>query len=45
MPLLLCDLDDTVLDRAATFRRWVEGFLARRGLDPAGAGWLIEQDA
>jgi putative hydrolase of the HAD superfamily len=32
MPLLLLDLDDTLVDRAGAFRRWVEGFLRERGL-------------
>lgn len=36
MPLLLCDLDDTLLDRAGAFRAWAEALLATRGLD----GWL-----
>lgn len=43
-PLLLCDLDDTVLDRAATFERWVDGFLAARGVAREQRAWLIEQD-
>ena len=32
MPLLLLDLDDTLLDRAAAFRRWAEVFLRERGI-------------
>ena len=31
MPLLLCDLDDTLLDRAAAFRSWAEALVAAHG--------------
>ncbi|MFP5319904.1 MAG: HAD family hydrolase [Acidimicrobiia bacterium] len=42
--LLLCDLDDTVVDRAGAFRAWAEGFVDERGLPPDALGWLIEHD-
>lgn len=29
MPLLLCDLDDTLVDRTATFHRWLDRHLRR----------------
>ena len=46
--LVLCDLDDALLDREGTFRRWVAGFLAAQGADarsdPALRQWFIEED-
>jgi putative hydrolase of the HAD superfamily len=44
VPLLLCDLDDTVLDRAGTFEVWVQRFLRGRGLDPGLRDWLVVED-
>jgi putative hydrolase of the HAD superfamily len=44
VPLLLCDMDDTLLDRAGTFQRWVTGFLDQRDAEASHAGWFIEQD-
>ena len=44
LPLLLCDMDDTLLDRAGTFQRWVAGFLGDRGAGASHEGWFIEQD-
>lgn len=38
--LAIFDLDNTLIDRAAAFRRWAAGFVAERGLDPAEVGWL-----
>ena len=35
MPLLFLDLDNTLVDRAAAYRLWAEGYLAERGADPA----------
>lgn len=43
-PVLLCDLDDTLVDRAATFERWAEQFLSEHGVDAGEAGWLVEED-
>lgn len=42
--LLLCDLDDTLVERTATFARWVDGFLAARGVDGAQREWVMAQD-
>jgi putative hydrolase of the HAD superfamily len=44
MPLLMCDLDDTLVERAPLFRSWAERFLAEGGHDPALLEWLVEQD-
>ncbi len=44
VPLLPCDLDDTIVDRAATFRLWARRFLERRGLDPSHEDWLVDED-
>lgn len=44
-PLLLCDLDDTLIDRDEAFRRWAEGFASKHSLPPAeSVAWLIELD-
>lgn len=45
MPLLLLALDDTLLDRAAAFRRWALSFLADIGAPPDDLDWLIAMDA
>ncbi len=42
--LLLCDLDDTVLDRASTFERWALSFVSAWGLGPRAVAQLIEID-
>jgi putative hydrolase of the HAD superfamily len=44
MPLLMCDLDDTLVERPPLFRAWAEKFLADRGADPDLVDWLVEQD-
>lgn len=44
MPLALFDLDNTLIDRAASFRRWAELLVVERGLDPAEVAWLTERD-
>ena len=46
MPLLMCDLDDTLVERAPLFRAWAEEFLAARVPDGAAdlVEWMIEQD-
>jgi putative hydrolase of the HAD superfamily len=45
VPLLLLDLDDTLLDRAAAFRRWAELFLRERGLYGAETlSWIVGVD-
>ena len=45
MPLLLADLDDTLLDRRGSFRDWAETFCTRHGLDADEVPWLVELDA
>jgi putative hydrolase of the HAD superfamily len=42
--LVIFDLDNTLIDREASFRRWARRFVARRGLDPAEVRWLVEAD-
>jgi putative hydrolase of the HAD superfamily len=45
VPLLLLDLDNTLLDRAGTFRAWAEDFLAEIGAPPEDLQWLLSIDA
>ncbi|MEV0155706.1 HAD family hydrolase [Micromonospora sp. NPDC050686] len=45
MPLLLLDLDNTLLDRDGSFRAWAERFLAGVGAPPADLDWLLSIDA
>ncbi|WP_433386481.1 HAD family hydrolase [Micromonospora sp. KLBMP9576] len=45
MPLLLLDLDNTLLDRAGPFRAWGQRFLAGVGAPPADIDWLLAVDA
>ncbi|WP_320066922.1 HAD family hydrolase [Micromonospora sp. RTGN7] len=45
MPLLLLDLDNTLLDRAGPFRAWGERFLADVGAQGADIDWLLSMDA
>lgn len=45
MPLLLLDLDNTLLDRTGPFRVWGEEFLAAIGAPPADIDWLLSIDA
>lgn len=42
MPLLLLDLDNTLVDRAAAFQRWAKRFTSAHGGD---IEWLVEADA
>jgi putative hydrolase of the HAD superfamily len=45
MSLALFDLDNTLIDRRAMFRRWAAGMLERCGVAQSGAlEWLIEVD-
>jgi putative hydrolase of the HAD superfamily len=44
VPLLLVDLDNTLIDRAGAFARWARGFAALHGRDTADAQWLIAAD-
>ncbi|MEU3457191.1 HAD-IA family hydrolase [Micromonospora sp. NPDC006766] len=45
MPLLLLDLDNTLLDRDGPFRAWGERFLDTIGAPPTDIGWLLSVDA
>ncbi|MEH0936713.1 HAD family hydrolase [Micromonospora psammae] len=45
MPLLLLDLDNTLLDRAGSFRAWAERFLDSVGAPPSDVDWLVSIDA
>ncbi|MET8467115.1 HAD family hydrolase [Micromonospora zamorensis] len=45
MPLLLLDLDNTLLDRAGPFRRWGERFLDGIGAPHTDIDWLLSIDA
>jgi putative hydrolase of the HAD superfamily len=42
--LLLVDLDNTLIDRAAAFRSWAEDFVARRGGTAEAIEWLVAID-
>jgi putative hydrolase of the HAD superfamily len=45
VPLLLLDLDNTLLDRAGAFRAWGEGFLRRISAPAEDIDWLLDVDA
>ncbi|SCG64491.1 HAD family hydrolase [Micromonospora inositola] len=45
MPLLLLDLDNTLLDRTGSFRAWGERFLDNVGAPAADIDWLLSVDA
>jgi putative hydrolase of the HAD superfamily len=45
VPLLLLDLDNTVLDRAGSFRAWGQHFLAEIGAPAEDIDWLLDMDA
>jgi putative hydrolase of the HAD superfamily len=42
--LLLCDLDETLLDRSGTFQRWATEFAAARSGSDELVAWLIRED-
>ena len=44
MPLLLVDLDDTLVDRAGAFHTWATQFAAELGLPDGAVPWLVEHD-
>ncbi|MFJ4096385.1 HAD-IA family hydrolase [Kitasatospora sp. NPDC089913] len=44
MPLLLLDLDNTLLPRDAAFRAWAQDFLLERALPPTDVEWLATID-
>lgn len=45
MPLLLLDLDNTVLDRTGAFSTWAGRFLADIGVPDTDLDWLLSVDA
>ena len=45
MALLLIDLDNTLLDRAAAFRGWAEDFLRGIGAPTEDIDWILDADA
>ncbi|WP_428964662.1 HAD family hydrolase [Micromonospora fluostatini] len=45
MPLLLLDLENTLIDRSGAFRTWGARFLAGVGAPPADLDWLLSIDA
>ncbi|WP_394427843.1 HAD family hydrolase [Streptomyces sp. SGAir0957] len=45
MPLLLLDLDNTLVDRDAAFRTAVAAFLAEHGLPDTDLTWVMTKDA
>jgi putative hydrolase of the HAD superfamily len=45
VPLLLLDLDDTLLDRAGSFREWAREFLQQLGVPASELDWLLKVDA
>ena len=44
MPLLLIDLDNTLVDRASAFRRWASAFCRRTDRPQTHVDWLVECD-
>jgi putative hydrolase of the HAD superfamily len=44
VPLLLLDLDNTLIDRAGAVGRWARKFAAAHGRDAADAEWLVAAD-
>jgi len=45
VPLLLVDLDNTLVDRYAAFERWACEFVEQLGVPPEDVDWLIIGDA
>jgi putative hydrolase of the HAD superfamily len=44
VPLLLVDLDNTLIDRAGAFGRWAREFTSAQGGSEADAEWLVAAD-
>jgi putative hydrolase of the HAD superfamily len=44
VPLLLVDLDNTLIDRAGAFGRWAQEFTCARGGSAVDAQWLVAAD-
>jgi putative hydrolase of the HAD superfamily len=45
VPLLLLDLDNTLLDRASAFQAWAADFVAAVGAPPSDVDWILDVDA
>jgi putative hydrolase of the HAD superfamily len=45
VPLLLCDLDDTLIDRSGAFRRWAADFAAEHAIAGDGLEWMLDLDS
>jgi putative hydrolase of the HAD superfamily len=45
VPLVLLDLDNTLLDRACAFRTWAETFVAAVGAPASDVDWILDVDA
>jgi len=43
VPVLLCDLDDTLVSRRSTFARWADAYLTELGA-PEDVAWFVEID-
>jgi FMN phosphatase YigB (HAD superfamily) len=43
-PVVLFDLDNTLIDRDRAFHHWAGRFLADRNLDPAELSWVLQED-
>jgi HAD superfamily hydrolase (TIGR01549 family) len=43
-PVALFDLDNTLVDRAATYRRWAQAFATERSLGEDSVEWMCEAD-
>ncbi|MEV5508805.1 HAD family hydrolase [Streptomyces orinoci] len=43
-PLVLFDLDNTLVDRTEGLRHWAEEFTRERGLDALAVEWIVEAD-
>jgi hypothetical protein len=44
MRLLVCDLDDTLVDRGRIFDLWADDFIKAHGLTPEARSWLTLLD-
>jgi putative hydrolase of the HAD superfamily len=44
VPLLLVDLDNTLIDRAGAFARWARQFVSARHGAAVDVQWLIDAD-
>ncbi|HEY5398385.1 MAG TPA: HAD family hydrolase [Trebonia sp.] len=45
MPLLLVDLDNTLIDRDGAYQQWAREFVSSRGGDAGDVAWLAAADA